>query len=137
MNQGLNFKEFYIYICTSVFYLGMSTMHCYAGPQEPGGGGQEADLPLDFSRSVDPIPIRVANYAHHITTCPTPGFSDPPTALKSTVYNLSLKICQNAMFDFSISSFPKFFIASCFSSDLFVISFPCVIYWGVFCPIVS
>ena len=79
-----------------------------------------------------------ANYAHHITTCPTtPGFSDPPTALKSTVYNLSLKICQNAMFDFSISSFPKFFIASCFSSDLFVISFPCVIYWGVFCPIVS
>ena len=33
-------------------------------------GGQEGDLPLDFSRSVDPIPIRGANYAHHITTCP-------------------------------------------------------------------
>jgi hypothetical protein len=73
-----------------------------------------------------------ANYAHH-----TPGFSDPPTALKSTVYNLSAKICQNVMFGFSISSFHEFFIASCFSSDLFVISFPCVIYWGVFCPIVS
>ena len=34
----------------------------------------------DFGRSVDPISIRGADYAHHITTW-TPGFLDPPTAL--------------------------------------------------------
>ena len=34
-----------------------------------------------FDRSINPILTRGADYAHPITTCPPPGFSDLPTAL--------------------------------------------------------
>ena len=53
----------------------MSTMQARKNPWGQGG-----DRPLDFTRSFNPIPIRGANYAHHITTRPT-RFSHLPTAL--------------------------------------------------------
>ena len=51
------------------------------GLSEPGGTGA-IDPPPYFGRSVNPIEIRGADYAHHISTFPPPsGFSDLPTSL--------------------------------------------------------
>ena len=53
---------------------------CAKELSEPGVLGMCAMAPPDFGRSVNPISARRADYAHHITTCPS-GFSDLPTAL--------------------------------------------------------
>ena len=51
---------------------------------EPGGWG---NLPQGVNQSVNPIQIREAEYAHHITTLlPPPGSSDFPTALLYCYY---------------------------------------------------
>ena len=50
-------------------------------------GCQGSMAPLDFGRSVNPISTRGTDYAHLITTG-TPGFSDLPTALKCSPWNI-------------------------------------------------
>ena len=52
-----------------------------------GGAGLECPPPFqDFSRSVNPISTKGADYAHHITTWPPHEFSDLPTALLQTTH---------------------------------------------------
>ena len=45
-------------------------------------GARGAITPPEFVKSVNPILLRVADYAHQVTNC-SPGFSDLPTSLKS------------------------------------------------------
>ena len=54
------------------------------GCRKPGVEG--AIAPPDFARSVYPILVRGAHYAHQITTCPPPHFSDPPTAMNPSFW---------------------------------------------------
>ena len=49
--------------------------------KELRGGGAIAPLTY-FGRYLIPISISGADYAHQITTCPSPGFSNIPTALQ-------------------------------------------------------
>ena len=52
-------------------------------PKAVGARGQGClGLPY-FGRSVNPIPTRVADYAHQIYTCPPPRFSNLPTPTKA------------------------------------------------------
>ena len=48
-----------------------------------GNGEGGLGSPLDFGRSVNPVPTRGTDYSHLITTHPpsSPGFSNLPTAL--------------------------------------------------------
>ena len=61
----------------------MQVVHFCRGIVPGGAGG--AMTPPDFGRSVHPISTRGTDYAHLITT-DTPGFSDLPTALFSTIH---------------------------------------------------
>ena len=55
----------------------MTCVHAYAtGLTEPGGGLRFCADKLTLSQPWG------ADYAHHITTCPTSGFSDLPTVLR-------------------------------------------------------
>ena len=50
-----------------------------------GSGGE----PWPFQILADPLTLPGTDYAHHITTCPPPGFSDLPTTL------ISISDCTN------------------------------------------
>ena len=66
-----------------MYYFNFLTTKHSTGLSEPGGGP-------DFDISVNPNPTRGADYAHLMTTCPSPGFSDLPTALQHTTALLLL-----------------------------------------------
>ena len=73
-------------INTYLVFVGVfiQTRSTQAGLWLAGGGGGRA--PPVFCRSVNPVSIRGAHYAHQITTCPPPGFSDLATALPCTTW---------------------------------------------------
>ena len=66
---------------------------------------------LDLGRSVNPVSIRRADYAHHITTRPPPPprFSDFPTALRSKYVLYVMKCAKTSFMLVTVNIFFCFF----------------------------